>query len=59
MEKSYLNTNDDKPIVKSGLIYCFFIEDNNIKLFQKQINIFKWDGKKEVIQEINISEYLS
>lgn len=46
MEKSYLNINDDKPIIKSDLIYRFLIEKNNIDLFQKQINIFKWMDKK-------------
>lgn len=59
MEKSYLNVEDDKPIIKSDLIYRFLIEENNIDLFQKQINIFKWDGQKEKIHQVNISEYLS
>lgn len=59
MEKSYLNIADDKPIIKSDLIYRFLIEENNIYLFQKQINIFKWDGQKDIIHEVNISEYLS
>ncbi|WP_077065042.1 DUF3800 domain-containing protein [Gracilibacillus massiliensis] len=59
MEKSYLNTNDDKPIIKSDLIYRFLIEENNIELFQKQINIFEWDGQKDFIHKVNISEYLS
>ncbi|WP_243292890.1 DUF3800 domain-containing protein [Bacillus sp. FJAT-47783] len=59
MEKSYLNIGDDKPIIKSDLIYRFLIEENNIDLFQKQINIFKWDGQKEMIHEVNISDYLS
>ncbi|OIJ14890.1 hypothetical protein BKP35_05500 [Anaerobacillus arseniciselenatis] len=59
MEKSYLNIEDDKPIIKSDLIYRFLIEGNNIDLFQKQINIFKWDGKKDIIHEVDISEYLS
>ncbi|WP_062106541.1 DUF3800 domain-containing protein [Bacillus niameyensis] len=59
MEKTYLNIDDDKPIIKSDLIYRFLIEDNNIDLFQAQINIFKWDGQKDTIHEVNISEYLS
>ncbi|SLL37061.1 Uncharacterised protein [Mycobacteroides abscessus subsp. abscessus] len=59
MEKSYLNIDDDKPIIKSDLIYRFLIEGQNIDLFQKQINIFKWDGQKDIIHEVNISDYLS
>lgn len=59
MEKSYLNNKDDKPIIKSDLIYRFLIEENNIEFFQKQINIFKWDGQKDIIHEVNISDYLS
>lgn len=59
MEKSYRNLEDDKPIIKSDLIYRFLIEDNNIDLFQKQINIFKWDGQKDIIHEVDIAEYLS
>ena len=30
MEKSYLNIDDDKPIIKTDLIYRFLIEENNI-----------------------------
>lgn len=37
MEKLYLNIDDDKPIIKSNLIYHFLIGGNNIDLFQKQI----------------------
>ncbi|HEO8421825.1 DUF3800 domain-containing protein [Niallia sp. FSL W8-0635] len=59
MEKSYLNIDDDKPIIKSDLIYRFLIEGQNIDLFEKQINIFKWDGQKDIIHEVNISDYLS
>lgn len=59
MEESYLNIDEDKPIIKSDLIYRFLIEENNIDLFQKQINIFKWDGQKDRIHEVHISEYLS
>ncbi len=59
IEKSYLNIDDDKPIIKSDLIYRFLIEGDNIDLFQKHINIFKWDGQKDIIHEVNISEYLS
>lgn len=50
MEKSYLNIDDDKPIIKTDLIYRFLIEENNIDLFQQHINIFKWDGQKGVCQ---------
>ncbi|MBM7650395.1 hypothetical protein JOC78_003385 [Bacillus ectoiniformans] len=59
MEKSYLNIQDDKPIIKSDLIYRFLMEGNNIDLFQKQIHIFKWDGQKDKIHEVSIAEYLS
>lgn len=59
MEKSYLNIDDDKPIIKTDLIYRFLIEENNIDLFQQHINIFKWDGQKDIIHEVNISDYLS
>lgn len=59
MEKTYLNISDDKPIVKSDLIYRFLIESDNLELFQKKMNIFKWDGQKEAVQELYISEYLS
>lgn len=41
MEKSYINTSEVKPKVKSDLIYRFLIEKDNIEQFQKQINIFK------------------
>jgi hypothetical protein len=27
--------------------------------FQKQIKIFKWDGEKEVIKDVNIGDFLS
>jgi hypothetical protein len=52
MKKSYLNIDDDKPIIKSDLIYRFLIEGSNIDLFLKQINIFKRDGQKDIIHEI-------
>jgi len=41
MEKSYLNIDEDKPIIKTDLIYRFLIEENNIDLFQQQINILR------------------
>lgn len=59
MEKSYLKTDDDKPIIKSDLIYRFLMEENNIDLFQNQLHIFKWDGQKDTIHEVNIAEFLS
>lgn len=59
MEKLYLNLENDKPIIKSDLVYRFLSEGNNIELFQKKINIYKWNGQKDFIREVNISEYLS
>lgn len=59
MEKSYTNKEDDKPVIKSDLIYRFLIEENNLESFQKQVNIFKWNGQKDFIEEINIADYLT
>lgn len=60
IEKSYLETEDDKPVIKSDLIYRFLMENENIRRFQQQIKLFQWDGEKEgSIKKVNLSEYLS
>src|SRR5699024_980453 len=59
IEKSYIETSN-KSIVKSDLIYRFLIADDNLHKFQKQINLFKWDGKNtEPVEKVPISQYLS
>jgi hypothetical protein len=59
MEKSYLNITDDKPIIKSDLIYRFLIQNNNLEKFQNQIRMYQWNGLKDTIHEANIGNYLS
>lgn len=59
MEKSYKCIDDDKPIIKSDLIYRFLVEGDNINKFQNQIKIFRWDGNKDGVKRVQLSSYLS
>lgn len=59
IEKSYKCIDDDKPVVKSDLIYRFLMQGDNINKFQDQIRIFRWDGKKEEVRRVQLSSYLS
>ena len=45
--------------VKSDLIYRFLIQANNVKLFQNKITLFKWEGNKEEVIQLRLSDYLT
>lgn len=63
IEKHYKNIekkdNDITLKVKSDLIYRFLIQDDNLDMFQSKINLFRWEGNRDQIHDVNISDYIS
>lgn len=58
IERSY-ETNSNKDIVKSDLIYRYLDIEDNLEKFQKLVRIFRWESAEEKIEKLPMSIYVS
>lgn len=58
IEQSY-ETNSNKDIVKSDLIYRYLDIKGNLEKFQKLVTIYRWESTEEKIEKLPMSFYVS
>lgn len=58
IEQSY-ETNSNKDIVKSDLIYRYLDIEGNLQKFQQLITIYRWESAEEKVEKLPMSHYVS